>query len=115
MKLSALTSKTTRIIVNLAGEPVWVDVRPQAVTTDVITAYTVASNQDDAAAMADLFPRLLCELVAGWDLQEDDGEMVPLTVERVKQLPLNATALILREGMRGVMPGETMPETSDAG
>lgn len=115
MKLSALTSITTRITVDLAGEPVWVDVRPQAVTTDAITAYTVASSNDDAAAVADLFPRLVCELVAAWDLQEDDGEMVPLTVERVRQLPLNATAIILREGMRGVMPGETMPETSVAG
>ena len=116
MKLSDIATTTTRVTVSLGGDAeVWVDFRPQAVTPQLIAGMASAEQSGDAGQAALNLAAVVCAVVAGWDLQEDDGRMVELTPDRVAALPLFVLQHVLAATKDAVTVGEAKPATSDVG
>lgn len=116
MKLSDISTTTTRVAVSLGDDvEVWVDFRPQAVTPQLIADMSSAEQSGNAGQAALNLASVVCAVVAGWDLQEDDGQMVELSPGRVAGLPLFVLQHVLAATKDAVAVGEAKPATSDVG
>ena len=112
MKLSTVSTQTSRATVEVDGlGSFWVDFRPQAVTPELIATKAAAEKSGDAGAIAAHLAEMVCSVVAGWDLQEDDGDMVALTPERVSRVPVSVLYLVLNASREAVSVGEAKPAT----
>lgn len=116
MKLSTLATRVSRTVVTVGdGAELWVDFRPQAITPELIALVAAAEQSGDAGEIVRSLSATLCAVVAGWDLQEDDGEMVPLTVERLGTIPVAVLYAVLNGTREAVSVGEAKPAASDVG
>lgn len=80
-------TKSARIMVN--GKPFKFDVASHAVTNELMDEYREASDPDDRDY--DVMAHALSQIIVRWDLTdtgEDDGEMVPITGDLLRTLPL---------------------------
>ncbi len=80
---------------------------------NLITEEVFAQLQDFAKMSGDTvvegfkaFNELLVSLIKSWDLLEDDGTVIPLTVERLAKLPIPLRSLALN-----MILGDIRPET----
>lgn len=116
MKLSTVSSRLERTTVDLGGgAQIWVDFRPQAITPQLVAKVAAAEASQDAGAVVASLSATLCAVVAGWDLQEDDDTMVPITPERLSTIPVSVLYSVLAATREAVSVGEPRPATSDGG
>lgn len=85
IKLSDLKKKTKRVSLEILGETLAVEYRPGAITPVFLSAL-----QDETLAAA------LPQIITWWDLQDEDGEMIPIDEDSLKNdgfIELNKTIL----------------------
>ncbi len=93
ISLSKITAKTKTIAVEWEGETVQIDYSPSQYTPAYIDA--LAAKQKEAEAEADTakqgekFSEMACEVVKAWDIQGDDGAVLPVSVAAMSQLPVS--------------------------
>lgn len=78
-------TKRARIMVN--GKPFNFDVDPNALTNEVMDDYREASEERDYEGMA----AVMSSVIVRWDMTdngEEDGEMVPITGDLLRTMPL---------------------------
>lgn len=115
MKLSEVAQEVTEVEVVVGSSSFQASIRPGAVTPALIAQLGEAEKGNDAAAVADAIADAICEIVAAWDLQEDDDSMVELTPARVKRLPMGLLMAVIDTGKEAFGVGEARPATSAAG
>ena len=115
MKLSAVSAKSHRVTVDFGDDDtVWVEFSPQSITPALIAQMSDAETSGNAGAYALRLAEMLCQIVSAWDFQEDDGTtMVPLTVDRVSQMPISVLGAVIASTRETVTVGEPKPATSD--
>jgi len=96
VKVSTLKSRTSRIWVEVPGddgdtEKIWVDYRPGNLTLDVSEKIRKASLDSENEAIFVLLENLL----AGWDLEADDGKPLGVKAKDIKLVPLSFLADIM--------------------
>lgn len=126
MKVSALKSAVRRIQVPVPGEDqdapeekVWVDYRPGELTLEVQDELKEAVDsgfESDAAFV------ILKRVLSAWDLQDDEGNPWPVTVEGIKKVPLIFLGAIMGgieedsrpNPQRGATSGDGSPQTEQS-
>jgi hypothetical protein len=89
LKLHELKAREKEIAVAFGDDSVRVRYRPYAITPE---SEARIANSTGAETMLATF----CEIVAGWDLLDDDGAPLPITLETLRQVPSQALAEIIR-------------------
>jgi len=103
--------RTFRLDVGLT-EPVKVTYYPTKLTLETITdlqAALTAREMDKVAA-------ILAEIISHWDIVDDDaGEMVPITTESLRRLPMQFIGSLVRGIGADVNPQGRSEEPSNGG
>lgn len=76
MKLSQVRAETRDIVVEFDSDVLNVTYRPNTFTVDAASEIQAAMS-DPAKQTEGLF-KMVSEMLAGWDLEDDNGEIVPL-------------------------------------
>lgn len=86
IKLSELSAKTRALTMEYAGEALIVEYYPARFTPAL-----AARMQDvqDAPRPTVAFAEALAEVLAGWDIQGDDGEPLPTTTGWLLKMPMD--------------------------
>ena len=84
MKLSDITAKTKTVSFDYSGETVNMDVRTQLITPKLIADLGELEEQKLTPEALRAISEHIVRLVATWDVQEDDGSVFPLDVERLE-------------------------------
>jgi hypothetical protein len=107
-KLSEFANKrsTKRLTVEIGDVAIELSYRPAVVTPRWQKAAAAAKDGDIDTGL--LVP--MCQLVAGWDLENDDGTPVPLTPEGLQDIPAQALLAILQ-----AVTGDMAPNPKRAG
>lgn len=115
MKLSDLTSKTKSITFDYEGESVNMDVRTALITPKLIADLALLDNMTvDGAARMLAISTHLAQLVAKWDVLDDNDVMFPLNVDRLaSEIPVAFQARCLMEAVQA-MGEATAPEPTSA-
>lgn len=122
MKVSTLKAKIRRLWITVPGEDgaedekVWVDYRPGALTLEVADDLkeAVASGFDSDSAFV-----MVRSVLAGWDLEDDDGSPLGITDEDIKKVPLQFLGLVMQameddsrpNSQRGATSNGSLPQT----
>lgn len=100
MKVSTLKAKVARIWVEVPGEEegdpaekVWVDYRPGELTLEVSDELKAAVESGFDSDIAFVMMR---RVLAGWDLQNDDGSQMGTTDKEIKSVPLSFIGLVMQ-------------------
>lgn len=96
MKLSDLKAATKKLTVPLGGEVLTISYRPGAITL--------------SAAYSDDIAQVLSQVLAGWDLEDDDGKTYPTTREALMNLPIDFLARVVRAILEDAAPNGMKPE-----
>jgi len=88
MKLSAYLGKTRRIQIDIDGEALNVEYRPNVVTPVFLDSLEGLSNRESVH-------KQVCQAVQTWDLLDDSGQPVPITEEILRTLPTQFTVKVL--------------------
>ena len=76
MKLSSITAETEDVTVKFQSGDLQVSYRPHVFTADAVDQMQKAS--DDPSKQTDQMFELVRNTLARWDLEGDDGEVIPL-------------------------------------
>lgn len=116
MKVSTLKSRTSRIWVEVPGdgdntEKIWVDYRPGNLTLEVSEKIRKAGldSENDAIFV------LLENLLAGWDLEDDDGSPLGVKAKDIKKVPLSFIGDVMVKIEEDGRPNPQRDVTSDDG
>lgn len=93
VKLGDLSAKTRTVTVSYEGETVAVDYLPGRVTMAVQARMDAAQSMSAGTANQEL-TSVLTEILAGWDILDEDGERLPVTADLVRQLPVTFLAAL---------------------
>lgn len=91
MKLSELFAETKVLVVAVGGGELNVTYRPDAITPETLDRMSNAASAPGEAIVS-----TVVELVASWDLTDDDGSIYPLTVKDVRRLPLSFLSTVIK-------------------
>lgn len=116
MKVSTLKSRTSRIWVEVPGngddtEKIWVDYRPGNLTLEVSEKIRKASLDSENEAVFVLLENLL----AGWDLEDDNGAPLGVKAKDIKKVPLSFIGDIMLKIEEDGRPNPMRGVTSDDG
>jgi hypothetical protein len=82
MKLADLLATTEVVQFSYQGMPVTLTVRSQVLTSEMFSTLarmgTKTNDPEVIAGQLDAIPPLICQLVASWDFQDDEGAPFPL-------------------------------------
>jgi hypothetical protein len=90
MKLSDLKYETRQLTVDIEGQPLRVEYFVNLYTPELEADILAAENQP-AAGLA----HVLGILIKTWDLEDEDGQIYPLTGPRTSKLPLSFMLKVL--------------------
>lgn len=99
MKVSALKAQIRRLWVEVPGEEegstekIWVDYRPGALTLEVSEELKDAVQ---SGFETDVAFSLLRRVLAGWDLQNDEGGQLGVSDAEIKTIPLQFLGKIMQ-------------------
>jgi len=107
MKASAVANRTKSFKYVCDDGTMLVTYNENAVTSKALDEVAKAGEGDDTFTRMDLAAiEFLCKVIISWELEEDDGSMVPITPERLKSLP-TLFLVDLNEKIQGdLAPGE---------
>jgi hypothetical protein len=108
MKLSKLVP-ATEIAVQIGAETVRVWAAAERMTFDT---WNRAKSVNEASAEEDRLlatAEILSVLIAKWDLEEDDGSPVPITPERLSNLPVGVLTPIMTAVFETLNPTDAAP------
>jgi hypothetical protein len=135
MKLHGVLSNLKRLAIQIDGEVLNVAYRPNAITPESKSllmglvkrfegVLAEDENKDDfqrglisiqmGAEMSNTYLRQIVAFVAEWDLEEDDGQLVPLTPERIGQLPERFIETVVKAIAEDNKPNPTKSKNSRA-
>lgn len=103
-KLSKLKNRTRAFEVNVDGEVVKGLFYPGVYTPKF--EEELNSIQEDDPEANRVLAKKLCALVAEWDLEEDDGSKVPISVEQLIDIPYDVLIGIMMEIGRNLFPNK---------
>jgi hypothetical protein len=99
MKVSALREER-KIKVRVLDEHVNVTYNPFKLTVDL-----EERMRDQAGGIESMAaPLFLVEVVQDWDLMEDDGTPVPLSVDRLKEVPVKLLVILMQGMVADALP-----------
>jgi len=116
MKLSNLAPSTRTVQVRVgAGEEDVVNVtyRPGALTIGI--ADKLKELRDNPMADLEVAEVFLLPLITKWDLQDENGNELPVTREVFAQIPIEFLGMIFLEIRMDALPNPQMPVTSEDG
>jgi hypothetical protein len=105
MRLSKVLQEETTIQVPVGDEKVEVRYRPGAFTPALQDELDELGS-GTASRVGRRFCESLCKVLASWDLEEDNGEPVPLDPDRLTELPAQFLAKLLEVVAEDMRPGE---------
>lgn len=105
MTLSKVQEKESTVTVLWDGETVDVGYRPGAVTAALLEKVQHAANDNDMGVIGILFTQML----AWWDVLDDQGERIPVTPENVSQVPLDFAMNVLQTVQGAMRPPASKP------
>lgn len=84
-----------------------------------LTGMTGSAYADAAAAGKDLdlpaTAALLADVVRSWDLEDDDGQVLPISTDRILRLPVAIIGMMAGAVMDAYQPGEASGGSFAAG
>ena len=105
IRLSDLAAKTRTVTVDFEGTPIEVTYLPGRMT--MATQQRLQKSTELPAGKANReLATILAELVAGWDVTDDNGAPLPVTEELVRQLPLRFVTALTTELFEDINPNE---------
>lgn len=112
VRLSALTADRRTIKVPFGDDTLTLTYRPSA-----INAVQEARELEDREKGLHLLSqaRSLAEIISSWDLQDDDGQPVPVEPEVLGQLGLDVTSALTRAILDDLLPNRTTAPASRNG
>lgn len=110
-KLSDIMRQEKNALLDFDGEKVAVTYRPNAMTPLMEQRLQDAAADDDLAALGELF----CMLVVSWDLEDDDGNTVPIHPDDVVTVGSTILNAIIAEVQESGRPNRRKRGTSGAG
>jgi hypothetical protein len=113
VRLSHITANRSTVHVPIGDEKLQVDYRP-AVFTPAMEDQLRDLQAGEGGRVGRRFCELLCQVVSGWDLEEDDGAPVPATPDRMVSLPSQFLSKVLQAIAEDMTAGEA-PAGSGAG
>lgn len=103
IKLSELATKSRKLSVGFDDETIEVTYLPGRMTMDMQTRVQEAMAKPAGEANSDL-AEILSVLVSGWDVLDDKGEPLPVTVDLVHQMPLRFVTALTRSLFDDINP-----------
>lgn len=92
ISLSAITGKTKSVAVEWEGETITVSYSPAQYTPNYIDALNAkqraAESIEDATEQGRQFAEMACEVVKAWDIQDENGAVLPATPDNMALLPV---------------------------
>jgi hypothetical protein len=116
MKLSNLAPAVRHLEVRVGPgdeDVVKVGYRPGALTLEI--ADKLKELRDDPMADLKVAEVFLLPLLESWDLQDDDGNVLPVTRESFAKLPIEFLGMMFLEIRTDALPNPQMPATSNGG
>jgi hypothetical protein len=112
IKLSALTADRRRLNVHFDSGELNIVYRPSA-----INAVQEARENEQREKGENLKSQAhsLVEILTSWDLEDDDGQPVPITHELMETLGMEFTRTLTRAVLDDLLPNRTPPATSSNG
>lgn len=109
MRLSQILSDRKIVQIGIGDDALNVTYRPQAITPETLDRMTAANDKPGAAIV-----ETVVEMVADWDLTDDDGSPYPLTIKDVRRLPVSFLSTIVKEITDDLNPNAGKRKTSGA-
>ncbi len=108
MRLSEIRAETKSVVVPFAAGDLKVTYRPNAFTADVADSMQAAIADPKQATAA--FFRMVTGLLVSWDLEGDDGEVIPVsdTARLRAEVPMPVFGRIFAEFQKDANPGEAV-------
>jgi hypothetical protein len=95
MRLSEIKNRTKKVEVSFDEDVVTVTYNPNYVTVDYLHELRGIGGEEDQNLDSILTPFL--SVITDWDLQNDDGTVIPITIESLRTVPLNILNGILEK------------------
>jgi len=102
MRLSRIVAERKTLHVEVGEHALHVVYRPQAVTPAMLDRMTVANEKPGSMLVS-----VVCDLVEGWDLTDDQGEGYPLVAESVRLLPRAFLSTVVKTVTEDINPNPT--------
>jgi uncharacterized protein YccT (UPF0319 family) len=112
VRLSALTADRRTIKVSFGDDTLTLTYKPSAINA-VQEARELEDREKGHHLMSQA--RSLAEIIASWDLQDDDGQPVPVEAEVLGQLGLDVTSALTRAILDDLLPNRTTAPASRNG
>lgn len=112
IKLSALTADRRTVTVPFGDESLTLVYHPSAINA-VQEARELEDREKGQHLLAQA--RSLAEIIASWDLQDDEGKRVPVSEEVLAQLGLDVTGALTRAILDDLLPNRTTAPASRNG
>lgn len=112
IRVSALTADRRTVKVSFGDDALTLTYRPSAVNA-VQEARELEDREKGQHLMAQA--RSLAEIVVSWDLQDDDGQPLPVSADVLAPLGLDFTSKVTRAILDDLLPNRTPPATSSNG
>jgi hypothetical protein len=96
LKSSKVKERVVTIKPTFEGEPVEIRYKPSSQTLKEARAFEKQLSSANDEEKIDLLAKWICDTVAFIDWTDDDGQLVPLTVERLMDEPAEILTFILK-------------------
>lgn len=104
MRLSQIRAETKALTIPFQAGDLNVTYRPNTFTADVADRMTAAAQETDTAT--DSFLDTVIGILADWDLEDDNGDVIPLEKARLRaEVPVPVFGRIFQEIQRDQVPG----------
>lgn len=114
IRASAMRDKVRTITVGWEDESLEVGIRPGRYTGALMERITEASREAEAAEAAgdvaaaqkavDLVAEATAEVIAWWDVLDEDGERLPVDAETLNSLPMSFVQHVMSQAGQAIRP-----------
>jgi len=118
IRLSDIVAKVAVIDVEIAGESIRVEYKPNSITlrrSNELQRLIESMDDNPDIDIGRETAHMFCDLVSGWDIVTDDGQQYPINIESLQDFPANILMQILESVQEDVSANgkKTKGVTSD--